>query len=118
MRFWRPQVGLEFRSSQARFLGSRRWLFSYGGPLDVGVISTPESSKLKDIPLQKLYAHKVNNTSSLLKFNVDISVVDGKAMVAVPNEVFEGFSTIMEGLHHRKIPIRGTPCCKNSCHSE
>lgn len=58
-------------------------------PANVGVLSVPGSSQSKDAPLPKSYGRVVNNRSTLSKFNVDVSVIEGKFMVAVPDEVFE-----------------------------
>ncbi|CAL9224793.1 unnamed protein product, partial [Arabidopsis halleri] len=55
----------------------------------VGEVSVPVSSQSKEVPSPKSYANVVGSRPSLAKFDVNVSMVDGKATVAVPDAILD-----------------------------
>ncbi|KAL1223003.1 hypothetical protein V5N11_019498 [Cardamine amara subsp. amara] len=59
-----------------------------------GSDSSVRSSQV--VPVPKSWANIVSNKSNLSKFNVDVELVDGKATIAVPEEIFEDLVPLWE----------------------
>lgn len=70
----------------------------------VGEVSIPESSQVKEISSPKSYANVVGSRPSLSKFDVAVSVIDGKAMVAVPDEILDDSMLLWEDFLIGRFP--------------
>lgn len=77
----------------------------------VGEVSVPVSSQIQEVSSQlkegsspKSYANVVGSRPSLAKFEVKVSMVDGKAMVAVPDEVLNDSVPLWEDFLIGRFP--------------
>lgn len=70
----------------------------------VEVIPAPVSSQIKQIPSPKSYANVVGSKPSLAKFDVEVSMVDGKATVAVPDAILDDSIPLWEDFLIGRFP--------------
>lgn len=69
-----------------------------GGP------STPVPAPSTELPIPKSYANVVGSRPTLSKFDVNISVFDGRTTVAVPDEIFEDSVPLWEDFLVGRFP--------------
>lgn len=67
-------------------------------------VSVPVLSHPTEALLPKSYANVVGNKPTLTKFNVAVDIVDGKAMVDVPEEIFEDSALLWDDFLVGRFP--------------